>query len=319
MIERCSPRRIREIKYFHPTGKPMPNGCGFQRGGYLNECRINKNAYSLDKSVHDGRCDNSQFMGGVVTLPTVIDEERYSEVVNMVKQAAIFVEEKIRKHRLNSGFLGFDKNEHVEAYSVGHCFMGRYVGDNGDLYDEKSLSVEVNGLGRSGLNCFAEKLAESLHLRSVLVKNLINNTIYFIDTKLHGNPFSMPYQKRQSILESPDLYTEKISRFSAGFLGGTFYAEEISIAELIHCWQYEEYTYQCPFCGNVSYITAWYGHGNGEKGFWYIQTYCPSCEGVYKSHFLTHTPPHFDHEVYWTELVRILDEVKKKINNESNQ
>ena len=319
MIERCSPRRIREIKYFHPTGKPMPNGCGFQRGGYLNECRINKNAYSLDKSVHDGRCDNSQFRGGVVTLPTVIDEERYSEVVNMVKQAAIFVEEKIRKHRLNSGFLGFDKNEHVEAYSIGHCFTGRYVGDDGDIYDEKSLSVEVNGLSRLGLNYFAERLAETLHLKSVLVRNLIDNKFYFIDTKLYGNPFSVPYQNRQTVLEHPDLYTEKITRFSAGFLGGTIFAEEISVAELVNCWQYEEYTCQCPSCGNVSYITAWHGHGNGQKGFWYIQTYCPNCEDVYESHFLTHTPPHFDHEVYWTELLGIFNEVKKKINNKSNQ
>lgn len=34
MIETTTP--FREIKHFHPSGKSMPNGCHYQRGGFLN-------------------------------------------------------------------------------------------------------------------------------------------------------------------------------------------------------------------------------------------------------------------------------------------
>ena len=39
--------KTEEIKYFHPSGKPLPNGSHFQRGGFLHKCRVNKDAFTL--------------------------------------------------------------------------------------------------------------------------------------------------------------------------------------------------------------------------------------------------------------------------------
>ena len=45
--------KITEIKHFHPSGKPMPNGSHFQRGGFLHECRVNKDGFTLWKAPWD--------------------------------------------------------------------------------------------------------------------------------------------------------------------------------------------------------------------------------------------------------------------------
>ena len=54
---------FREVKYFHPERKTMPNGCNYQRGGFMNECRINKNSFVLDKDVHGEQYSLSNYIG----------------------------------------------------------------------------------------------------------------------------------------------------------------------------------------------------------------------------------------------------------------
>ena len=71
--------------------------------------------------------------------------------------------------------------ERIGAYSVGNFFKGRYVGDNGEMYNEKSLSVEINGISSMNLLSFAELLANEFMQETVLVKDLNMNKIYLAD------------------------------------------------------------------------------------------------------------------------------------------
>ena len=38
----------KEIKHFHPTDKPLPNGSCIQKGGNMLECRANANSFVVD-------------------------------------------------------------------------------------------------------------------------------------------------------------------------------------------------------------------------------------------------------------------------------
>lgn len=62
-------------------------------------------------------------------------------------------------------------------------------------------------------------------------------------------PFSMLYENMPSILAKPELYAVKITHFSAGGLGACAYGQNITIAELVRCWQHQEYQTECPHCG----------------------------------------------------------------------
>ena len=74
------------------------------------------------------------------------------------------------------------KEEKIEAYSVGNFFKGKYVGDNGEMYNEKSLAIEINGISSRHLLEFAEMLAKDFMQETVLVKDLNLNKIYLADT-----------------------------------------------------------------------------------------------------------------------------------------
>ena len=93
------------------------------------------------------------------------------------------------KNRLNRGSIIHnivnkfnDKGgEYIGAYSVGNFFKGKYVGDNGEMYNEKSLAVEINGLSSDSLLSVAEMFAQEFMQETVLVKDLNKNKIYTAD------------------------------------------------------------------------------------------------------------------------------------------
>lgn len=143
-------KNVKEVKYFHPSGKSLPNGSHFQRGGFLHECQQNKDAYILDEGVHCEQCGLSKYRGGVITFPNQFKE----------------------------------KSESIGVYSVGNFFKGNFVGESGEMYDETSLSIDVNGLSSESLIQLAENIAEKFHQENVLVKDLNNGKIFLVGTPL---------------------------------------------------------------------------------------------------------------------------------------
>ena len=174
---------IREIIYFHPTGLSLPNGSHIQRGGFLNQCRQNRNAYTLDEAVYGVQHHLARSRGGVVTFPAdavaaqMGPEVFADEIGQGVESFNLYGKEKvIRIFRLfNNGV-----EESVGAYSIGNFFHGRFVGDNGEVYDARSVSVEVNGLGSRSLLRFADFIAKRFRQESLLVKDLNTEKIFLV-------------------------------------------------------------------------------------------------------------------------------------------
>lgn len=183
--------RVRELKYFHPSGREsLPNAHPFHKGGFINECRLNKKAFALDEGVHGEQYGLQKYRGGVIVFAVTINAVKLSDnkFVNAIKQFVESWKQTFNKdkiiHKAIMFFNDDDKinnGEYIGAYSVGNFFGGKYVGDNGEMYSDKSVCLEVNGLSNKSLLKLAETIAKYFRQESVLVKDLNKDKIYLAD------------------------------------------------------------------------------------------------------------------------------------------
>lgn len=167
-FEKCTPRHFREVKHFHPEGVRMPNGVAFQRGGYIQECLENAQAFVLDEGVHDKQYELKDLRGGIIVLPTDVN------VLNG--------EEKLEKYKKTlSNLFNNNHGERLYSYSIGHAFHGKYQGDDGKMFDDKSVTFEINGTSCKSLLKLAELVAKIFDQETVLVKDLNKNKIFLAD------------------------------------------------------------------------------------------------------------------------------------------
>lgn len=92
--------------------------------------------------------------------------------------------------------------------------------------------------------------------------------------------FAEIYNNRREILENPGQYPEEITLFSVGENCSDCTNNYISVAQLVSCWQHEEYMIKCPKCGEVAYVTRWIGNvgrHHKDKLYWLVRAYCPHC------------------------------------------
>lgn len=176
-----------EVKYFHPQRQTMPNGSHYQRGGFLQECRENLNSFVLDEGVHGNQYGMSKYRGGIIVFSTDVNavELDKNKIVNKIKQVIATFKNRFRKDSIIHNVMNkFNDNgdEYIGAYSVGNFFKGKYVGDNGEMYNERSLAIEINGLSSKSLLKVAEMIAQEFMQETVLVKDLNRNKIYTADS-----------------------------------------------------------------------------------------------------------------------------------------
>lgn len=176
----------KEIKYFHPTGKQMPNGSHFSRGGFLHECAINEKAFEYDESVHGEQYGLAKYRGGLIIFSTDINAVKLSKnaIVNKIKQFIATLNQRLTAgKKVHKTIFKYNQSneEYIGAYSLGNFFKGNYIDDSGNRYSEKSLCLEVNGISSKTLLKLAEMLCEEFKQETVLVKDLNKNKIYVAD------------------------------------------------------------------------------------------------------------------------------------------
>lgn len=88
---------------------------------------------------------------------------------------------KYKKREQIRNLFNKSQGEQLYAYSVGHAFRGKYQTDDGKLYDENSVTFEINCISSESLLKLAELVAKSFAKEMVLVKDLNNNKIYLAD------------------------------------------------------------------------------------------------------------------------------------------
>ena len=121
------------------------------------------------------------------------------------------------------------------------------------------------------------------------------------------------YKRRLEILSNPTAFTQIITEFSAGGLGGCAYGKYVSIAELARLWEYDEFKFICHECGEKAYIYKFAGHVNGG-GYWELTAFCPKC----------HKHLHYSRrdsnpvKIHWSALKSIATVVSRQIQKIKN-
>jgi hypothetical protein len=189
---------IKEVKYFHPSGAALPNGSNYQRGGFLNECRKNTDSFVLDEGVHGEQYGMAKYRGGVIVFAVSVNAVQMSDnrFVNRIKQFVETAKNRFNKDKMvHSAIMAFNKDntrnggEYIGAYSLGNFFKGKYVGDNGEMFNDRSICLEINGLSSKSLLKLAELIADRFKQETVLVKDLNRNKIYLADANETDDTF----------------------------------------------------------------------------------------------------------------------------------
>lgn len=186
-----------EIKYFHPEGKTMPNSIYVHRGFLLNECIKNMNNFILTEGVCADQGSLSKYKGGIIVFSTDVNAVQTSEnkLVNKIRQIVNTYKNRLLRGKiigdtLKGKIIGdtlksfnvTSRNEQVTNYTMGSSFKGSYLGQNGKIYNENSVSIEINGLSSESFLALAEILCKAINQECVLVKDLNKNKIYLADS-----------------------------------------------------------------------------------------------------------------------------------------
>ena len=73
-----------------------------------------------------------------------------------------------------------NKNK-IIAMTVGYYLQGRYQSNNGDMFSEQSVSVEILGIDEEKLFAIAEDICRDFKQECVLVKSYRDGGVYFVD------------------------------------------------------------------------------------------------------------------------------------------
>lgn len=213
LYKRSSPRHFREIKYFSKDGKNIPNGVYLQKGEFIQECIVNKDSFILDEGIRpiEKQGGLAFYRGGIIVFSADVNAKELSKnkILNWLEQHWQTIYQRLNRanlvHRTINSFnetykklsreLGMRtdmsdeekkkrlaEEDYIGGYSVGNAFRGSYVGDKGERYNEKSFTIEIDGLSTKGILRLAEMIAKEFQQESVLVKDLNENKIYYADT-----------------------------------------------------------------------------------------------------------------------------------------
>ena len=115
------------VKYFHPQRQTMPNGSHYQRGGFIQECRENKNSFILDEGVYGNQYGMAEYRGGIIVFSTDVNavELDKDKIVNNINQVITTFKNRVKNDSIIRNVMNKlnDKGgEYIGAYSVGNYF-----------------------------------------------------------------------------------------------------------------------------------------------------------------------------------------------------
>ena len=119
---------------------------------------------------------------------------------------------------------------------------------------------------------------------------------------------------RLEILANPADFSQKITHFSAGGLGACAYNKDVTVAELVRCWEFDEFKFVCPESGETAFIYQFAGHV-GSGGYWELSAYCPA-SGKHLHYGSKNSNPV---SVHWSTLKGIADPVSRHLNTTTNK
>lgn len=120
-------------------------------------------------------------LGGIIVVSTDVNSVRQSNnrLINYLKQKFLTTKQRLTRDRKVTNVLK-DRQEEV-GWTVGNFLKGRYIDDSGNVFDEKSFCIEINGVSNQTIIDIATKICKDFNQETVLVKLYNPPRILFVD------------------------------------------------------------------------------------------------------------------------------------------
>lgn len=156
---------------------------------YRNLIRKNENKILIKEGINNELFETKveeipqELKGGIICFSTNINISAKEN--NILDRLSIWLKNKIKTYyntvNVKTKLMSIlDKNPNIGGYSIGNFIHGRYKSSSGELYDEKSLCIEVLYIDYDTLIEIAEQISKDFDQQSVLVKDFINDKMYFV-------------------------------------------------------------------------------------------------------------------------------------------
>ena len=121
--------------------------------------------------------------GGIIVISTDINSKNLNKnkLVNWIHQKIKTLGNRLTYNKKVVDRLKTD--ERVGGWTIGRFLKGRYVGDNGQVFDENSFSIEIIGISIDNLLDIAEDICKDFDQETVLVKTYYPQRILFVDSE----------------------------------------------------------------------------------------------------------------------------------------
>ena len=122
-------------------------------------------------------------LGGIIVLSTDVNAVNFStnKVKNWVKQKVETIKNRLSYNKKINKLS--KKYEDIFAWTIGKYLHGRYKANNGDVFDENSISIELLNVPSEIIIKFAEDLCKEFYQETVLVKLYGENRILFVRSR----------------------------------------------------------------------------------------------------------------------------------------
>ena len=120
-------------------------------------------------------------LGGIIVVSTDVNSVRQSNnrLINYLKQKFLTTKQRLTRDKKVTNVLK-DRQEEV-GWTVGNFLKGRYIDDSGNVFDEKSFCIEINGVSNQTIIDIATKICKDFNQETVLVKLYNPPRILFVD------------------------------------------------------------------------------------------------------------------------------------------
>ncbi len=199
--------KLKEIKRLSPDGKNnCPDAPGYAKGQWwravsLNEQKFDtsdedqRTIFGLDEAVAKQQYGLSKYKGGIIVFSTdvnAVNDQKgvLGKVKSFFSNKMDTMVNRIKKNKKLANLIQKHNKEHgdiedyfIGAFSVGNFFKGRYIGDNGKVYNEKSTSIEIAGVPSEVLLLLGIEVTIEFKQETVLIKDYNKDKFYLADRK----------------------------------------------------------------------------------------------------------------------------------------
>lgn len=134
----------------------------------------------IEREVNEVKKEEFELKGGIIVFSTDVNALELSKnnLINTVLKYLKTIENRLK---LTDKLIKLINHyEEVYGITIGAFTRGKYKAQNGSIFNELSVSIEIIGISTEVLDSLAKDLCEEFHQESVLVKNYQDNKIYLI-------------------------------------------------------------------------------------------------------------------------------------------